>query len=373
MLYVDIPTRSEIAALNGTRSDACVSIYLETTPLTQETGTSRIELGNLARQAREQLETAGFDKRRLAALQEQIDAVAEDDEFWRLQANSLALLVTPESLRTFRLANRLTSMVEVSDRFHLKPLLRAVTFPQSAFILALSENAVRLVEMHADLPAATIRIDGLPKDAASAAGKSTLNDRAPSGRIQGSEGQNVRFQQYARKVDAALRPFLAGRETPLILAATGRLAAVFRAVNSYPHLLPDDISDSPDRIADADLAKAARPVLDAADARELAGLKALYEKRADDGRATTDISDAARAATYGAVDTLLVDIDTVVAGTVDEDTGAVTFAETASAGTYGVIDEIAGRALASGARVLGVRRADLPGRGDLAAILRFAV
>lgn len=373
MLYVDIPTRSEIAALNGARSDACVSIYLKTTPLTQETGTSRIELGNLVRQAREQLETAGFDKRRLAALQEQIDAVAEDDEFWRVQANSLALLVTPESLRTFRLANQLTSMVEVSDRFHLKPLLRAVTFLQSAYILALSENAVRLVEIHGDLPAATVRIDGLPKDAASALGKSTLNDRAPSGRIQGSEGQNVRFQQYVRKVDAALRPFLAGRETPLILAATGRLASVFRAINSYPHLLPDDISDSPDRISDADLAKAARPVLDVAHARELADLKALYETRAGDGRATADVSDAARAATFGAVDTLLVDIDTVVAGTVDEDTGAVTFAETATAGTYGVVDEIAGRALSSGARVLGVRRADLPGQGDLAAILRFAV
>lgn len=373
MLYVDIPTRSEIAALNGTRNDTCVSIYLQTTPLTQEIGASRIELGNLARQAREQLEAAGFDKRRLAALQEQIDAVAEDDEFWRLQANSLAILATPDSLRTFRLANQLTPMVEVSDRFHLKPLLRAVTFPQSAYVLALSENAVRLVEMHADLPAATIRIEGLPKDAASAAGKSTLNDRSATGRIQGSEGQNVRFQQYARKVDTALRPFLAGLEVPLILAATGRLASVFRAVNSYPHLLPDDISDSPDRIADADLAKAARPVLDAAHARELADLKALYEKRADDGRATTDISDAARAATFGAIDTLLVDIDTVVAGTVDDDTGAIAFAKEASAGTYGVIDEIAGRALASGARVLGVRRADLPGEGDLAAILRFAV
>jgi hypothetical protein len=373
MLYVDIPTRSEIAALNSTRSDACVSIYLKTTPLTQETGASRIELGNLARQAREQLEAAGFDKRRLAALQEQIDAVAEDDEFWRLQANSLALLVTPESLRTFRLANQLTSMVEVSDRFHLKPLLRAVTFPQSAYVLALSENAVRLVEMHADLPAATIRIDGLPKDAASAAGKSTLNDRAPSGRIHGSEGQNVRFQQYARKVDAALRPFLAGLETPLILAATGRLASVFRAVCSYPHLLPDSIEDSPDRISDAELAHGARPVLDAAYGREIEGLKALYEKRAGDGKATTDVSDAARAATFGAVETLLVDIDTVIPGTVDEDTGAVTFAETASAGTYGIIDEIAGRALSSGARVLGVRRADLPGQADLVAILRFPV
>jgi hypothetical protein len=373
MLHVDIPSRAEFKALNDVRSDACVSIYLETTPLTQESVASRIELGNLARQARQQLEAVNFDKRRLAALMERIDALADDEEFWRLQANSLAVLGTPDSLQTFRLANHLSTMVEVADRFFLKPLLRTMTFPHSAYILALSENAVRLVEMHPDLPAATLKVDRMPKDAASAAGKSTLNDRSPSGRIHGLEGQNVRFQQYARKVDTALRSFMSGREEPMILAATGRLASVFRAVNSYPKLLPDGIEDSPDRITDADLAQAGRHILDAAYAREIEQLKALYDTRANDGRATTDISDAARAATFGAVETLLVDIDTVVPGTVDEKTGAVRFAEKADATTYGIVDEIASRALSSGARVLGVRRSDLPGQADLAAILRFPV
>lgn len=373
MLYVDIPTRAEFTALNQVRNDACVSIYLPTTPLTQESDASRIALGNLVKGAREQLETGGFDKRRLAALTEQIDDLADDDEFWRLQANSLAIFATADSLRTFRLANRLVPTIEVSDRFYLSPLLRAVTFPHSAYILALSENAVRLVEVHADLAPSTVKIDDMPKDAASAAGKSTLNDRSASGRIHGSEGQNLRLQQYARKVDAALRPFLAGLETPLILAATGRLASVFRAVNSYPHLLPDTIEDSPDRFADADLAAAARPVLDAGYARRIDELKALFETRASDGRATTDIAQAARAATFGAVDILLVDIDTAVPGTVDEETGTVTFAKEADATSYDILDEIAGRALASGARVMGVRQADIPEDAKLAAILRFPV
>jgi hypothetical protein len=261
----------------------------------------------------------------------------------------------------------------VSDRFHLKPLLRAITFPHSAYVLALSENAVRLVEVHADLPPNAVKVDGLPKDAASSAGKSTLNDRSAGGRIQGSEGQNVRFRQYARQVDAALRPLLSGRETPLILAATGRLASVYRSVNSYPYLLPDGIGDSPDRMTDAALAAAARPALDAAYEADLSTLRALYDVWAGDGRATSDLSDAARAATYGAIETLLVDIDSAAPGVVDEETGAISFADSSDAANYGVIDEIAGRALASGARVLGVRKADLPGAGDVAAILRYAV
>src|SRR5690554_6345775 len=191
MLYVDIPTRTEFTNLSGARADACISIYLKTTPVTQEITPSRIEFGNLMREAQSQLQEAGFDKRRLGALIDGLSDLLDDDEFWRFQANSLAVFATPDGTRTYRLANDLTSMVQVSDRFHLKPLLRAVTFRHSAFILALSENAVRLVEMHTDLAPEVVKVPDMPKDAASSAGKSTLNDRTFSGRIHGSEGQNV--------------------------------------------------------------------------------------------------------------------------------------------------------------------------------------
>ena len=42
-------------------------------------------------------------------------------------------------------------------------------------------------------------------------------------------------------------------------------------------------------------------------------------------------------------------------------------------GTVGVADEIARRAWLSGARLVAVRREDVPGGGDLASILRYAV
>ncbi len=370
MLYVDLPTRSEFNLLFNARADAAVSIYLKTTRVTQDTQATRIELGNAIREAQAQLEAVNFDKRRLAALLEPLHELVDDEEFWRFQANSLAIFATPDSLRTYRLANDLSSTTQVSDRFHLKPLLRAVTFPHSAFILALSENAVRLVEAHGSLPPAEVKVPGLPKDAASAAGKSTLNERGGGRRLQGSEGQNVRFAQYVRKVDAALRPILAGRETPLILAATGRLADVFAQLCSYPHLLKETITESPDRLTESELADRARPVLDAEHARQLEALRGVYEKRTSERRTTTDVADAARAATFGAIDTLLVDIDSVLPGRVDEETGEVTLAEAEGATSYGVVDEIAGRAFINGARVLGIRRDEVPGGGDLAAILR---
>jgi hypothetical protein len=373
MLYVDSPTLPEFRALAATRADACVSLYLPTTPVSRETAAGRIELKNLTRTALDQLEAVGFDKRRLAALAEPLAALAQDGTFWKYQAHSLAVLATPDQMRTFRLPNRLTAMAEVSDRFHLKPLLRTITFPHAAFVLALSENAVRLVEAFADLPAQEVRIRDFPKSAAAAAGRASLNDRSPRGRIQGAEGQKVRLQQYARRVDAALRPVLAGRDTPLVLAATEPLASIFRAVNTYPGLVQEAIATSPDRIGPAELAAAARPILDQAYARDLEAARALFEVRSGDGRATTDVADAARAATYGAVELLMIDIDEVIPGTVDEADGRVTFANGPSAKTYGIVDEIAGRALLTGARVLGVRKADIPGRAHLAAILRYPI
>ncbi len=153
MLYVDIPTLPEFRALATMRADACVSLYLPTTPLTQQAAASRIELGNLTKSALAELDAAGFDKRRRAAIAGQLADLADDDEFWKYQAHSLGVLATPDMVRWFRLPNRLTAIAEVSDRFHLKPLIRAITFPHAAFVLALSENAVRLVEVFADLPA----------------------------------------------------------------------------------------------------------------------------------------------------------------------------------------------------------------------------
>lgn len=373
MLYVDIPTTPELQKLVAERGEALVSFYLPTTPETQHIGQARTELGNLLKHAEAQLEEAGTPKRTIWPISEQVGDLLDDDEFWTHQANSLAIFVTPDSLRAFRLPNHLKATVQVADRFHVKPILRAVSVQQHAFVLALAENEIRLIEVFADLPAQEVRVPGMPKDAASAVGTANVNSRNYSNRLGGSEGQNVLLRAFARKVDAALRPVLAGRSEPLILAATDPLWSIFRSVCSHDGLADEGIRTSPVRITPGDLATQARPILDGLHARALEEVQALYAARENEGRATTQVARAARAATFGAVDTLLVDIDEVMPGTVDEASGEVTFDDAESAASYGVVDEIAGRVLASGGRVLAVRRDDIPQQESLAAILRYAI
>jgi len=371
-MYADIPTLQEFKSLVQARADFCVSIYVPTTPQTQHIGAARIALGNLVKDAMKQIEKAPSEKKRRNAVAEHFTDLLEDEQFWKVQANSLAVLVTADTIRTYRLPNALQPVVEVSDRFHLKPLLRAITFPHHAFILALAENGSRLIESYADMPAVEIDVKDMPKDAGSATNRASVNDRSASGRIQGSEGQKVLLRQYARQIDAAIRPLLAGRHEPLILAAAEPLMSIFRSVCTYPGLVAMPIETSPGELTALQLADATRPILDIVYAGEVAAFHSLFEMRSSQGRATADISQAARAATFGAIETLLVDIDGVVHGNVDETTGAVVFSDDQGAASYGIIDEIAGRALISGANVMGVRSEDIPGGGALAAVLRYA-
>jgi hypothetical protein len=371
ILPTDIPTRAQVDALLEAREPSSVSLYVPTSPSSRGDA-ERIELKNLAGEAVAQLQQAGADRKDVAAVEEEIDDLIDDDEFWRYQARSLALFLTPTNCTTYRLPHNLTSTVEVSDRFHLKPLLRALTFPHTAFVLALSQGSVRLLEIAPELEPATIRVPDLPSDVASAVGKSSIRDRAPSRKIQGSEGQKTRMRQYTRQIDQALRPLLSGLDVPLILAAVAPLDSIYRSVNSYPHLVATTVTGNPDSSSDGELAESARRVLDDLYAAELQTIQDTYAQRLAQRRASADITDVARAATYGLVDTVLVDIDESVPGQIDED-GAVTLDNSDDAVNYGVVDEIARRVWLSGGRVLAVRSDDIPGNGSVAALLRHTL
>lgn len=137
--------------------------------------------------------------------------------------------------------------------------------------------------------------------------------------------------------------------------------------------LSDIIAGNPERMSEAELANAARPILDGHYAEQIQEFHRLFDERTGQNRTTTDISDAARLATFGGIDSLLVDIDGVVDGLVDDETGEVTFGDLGDAINYGVVDEITGRALRTGANVMAVRKADIPSGHDLAVITRYPI
>ena len=172
----------------------------------------------------------GLDSAERRAIEEALTDLHDDRQFWDLQAHSLAVFAEPHGLRSFRLPNRLTSALQVADRYYVKPLLRAITFPQTAFVLALAEGSARLVEVTPDLPP---RMYGFPtcRSAPPAAGKSSIADRSPGRRLQA----RVRRPWSAVRagVDRALRTF-PGRRPPPDTGGPEPIDAIFRSVTTYP-------------------------------------------------------------------------------------------------------------------------------------------
>jgi hypothetical protein len=337
------------------------------------------------------LKEAGTDKRKISVLEQRFEPLAgpqhdvqdEDkirklqrakpdpiDEFWHYQANGLAVLATPDMMRMFRLPNSPKPLAEVADRFHLTPLIRAMTSPHDVFVLALAEESVRLIHAFANFPPERLQVPNLPRNAEEATRRPSFHVRAPRRRLQNLEGEKVLLQQYVRKVEQAIHSVLAGHNTSLVLAAEEPLASMFRSVNTYPRLADEMIEGNPGQITDAELEDAAIPILDRLYSRELKAVIALYDQLKP-RRATTDVSYAAHAATAGVIDQLLVDLDAVVPGLVSDIDGSVIYSASDDPDTYSIVDEVARRALSTGAMVLGARKEELPDHAPLAAILRY--
>jgi len=180
------------------------------------------------------------------------------------------------------------------------------------------------------------------------------------------------MRQYSRQIDQALRPLLSGLDLPLILAATEPMESIYRSVNTYPNLLAVGVPGNPDAASDAGSPRARGACSTISTRRGCARSRRGTRSSPRNGERRPTSPTSRVPPRNGLVDTVLVDIDDSVPGQVEDETGAVTFDEADDAVNYGVVDEIARRVWLNGGSVLAVRRADIPGNGSLAALLRYA-
>lgn len=364
-MQIDMPTTEDIAQLAAFRDAACVSIYFPTSTVPADAEHTRLAARNLFAQAMELVDKQA-DTQTANTIREELDGLLDDREFWTRMGRSLAIFVSTRAAMSFRLPNLLTNYVSVSDRFAIIPLLRAVTFPHAAHVLAISQNDVRLIELDPENAPRQVDLPEMPSDAASTVNIIPGGGRPSRGRLQGAEGRKVKLAQYARAVEQAIRPLLNGTSLPLVLAAAEPMASIYRNVNAYAGLVDEGIPGNVDSQTDNQLGGAARKILDDVYAAELVALTERFAQLRDSQRAITDLSDLARAATTGAIDTLVVNMEESEPGEVSPD-GALVLEE----GPNDVLEEITRRAIGTGARVLAVRAEDVPAGVQAAAVLRY--
>ena len=207
MLHNDIPSHGEIAALAEVEGPTCITIVTPTEDAPQDYDKARIAFKDQVRSALASVE----DPAEAQAVRGRIRRARRRRRFLALQSRSLVTYATPDRLVTFRLPNRLQALETVSDRFHLKPLLRSVTFPQTAFVLALAEGSVRLIEIAADQPGRRGPCSGNAEERCGSRGQVVDQQPYRSGSVVGVgqpkvARQSVRPRSRSRGPRCARRP-----------------------------------------------------------------------------------------------------------------------------------------------------------------------
>jgi hypothetical protein len=372
MIYTDIPSPREFERLTEIRAEQCVSIYLPTHAVTSEAAEDRIAYKNLVKESATQMRDGEVDKRTAAAIVEELESLSDDDDLWQHLSDTLAVFATPDSLRTFRLHVPLHQQAQVSDRFHLKPLLAAMSASSGYYILALALGSVKLIEVTAN-KALVVKVANLPKDISHAVKRNLPKDPAPAGRIQGGEGDKVLLRQYCRIIDRAIRPVINRRGQPLVLACVDHVGHVFEGISAYPHIGGEFISGNPEHMSPDQLRAAADPIVAQLMSAPVQEANERFLQLQGTGKASADIEVLGPAAISGLIDTLIVQLGAPVYGTMDSATGTIKAADGPSADSYDVLDKIASMTIKFGGTVFAVEQDDMPVDTPAAGVLRYAI
>lgn len=277
-------------------------------------------------------------------------------------ARSVGIFANGDSFESFVLTTSPAPWVGAADRFLVGPLLEGVLgLHPPVLVLALSEAEVRLVDVSAR-PIAVLDVRGLPRNFADALGLDVGNDRQTLAHLRTSEDPKARLYQYARLIDAAIEPVLQGEGALLIIAAAEPLASIFRTATRYPLVADSVIAGNHDGDSPFELADLAVPAIERHRRAEVETQLGRFAESPARGLVVAELHEIAECAREGAIGTLFVDVDRRHPLEAESSFGPT---------TIDLVDEIVRGAMASDARIIPVRAADLPTTDPVAAVLRY--
>lgn len=313
-------SKREFETLANTQTFPCVSLYLPTHVAGAEIQQDPIRLKNLLSEAERQLLQRQWSSSDIETLLAPAAALLDDNAFWRHQQQGLALFLTVEHMRSYRLPIDVDERAVVGDRFHLTPLMPLFTATGHFYILALSQNQVRLfqatryqiVEVSLDdlndLPTSleeALKYDDPEKQLQYHSGDM---GGAPiyHGQGVGTTDNKEAIRRFCLKIDRGLQPYLSDETAPLILASVDYLQPIYREANSYTHLLHEGISGNPEPLEPEQLRDSAWSIVEPHMRRSQHDALNRFSELLGTGQAGTDLAQIVPAAVHGQVDILFV-------------------------------------------------------------------
>jgi Bacterial archaeo-eukaryotic release factor family 3 len=315
---MDVIRRADLERLALQGAGPCVSLYLPTHRAGPEVQQAPIRLKNLLREAIVALQSGGVRAPTVKSLLAPLWRLLDDGLFWQYQSDGLALFSRPGWWRAFRVPLELPELAVAGDRFHVSPLLPLLTGDGHFFVLALSQNQIRLLEGIRDrleevaLPGVPLGVrDALQGAEAQKQLQLYVADRGGVGARgifhgNGSAGdvQEERVLQYLRKVDWALGEVLAGERAPMVLAAVEHLTPRWRQVSTYPHLVDETLAGNPEALGSHELHVRAWAVVEPLFHQAQREATGRYDQLVGTGLTSQDPREIVGAAEDGRIDTL---------------------------------------------------------------------
>ncbi|MEL6926141.1 MAG: hypothetical protein AAFO94_19015, partial [Bacteroidota bacterium] len=297
-------------------SNHCISIYIPTV-IAGDYEKNRIRWKNAVAEARKQLEENNVSPPVIEKILRPAMALEDQADFWANQSAGLAGFYAEDFNESVAMAVAPPKLSLYNDRFLLHPMLPTLLNTQRLFILALSRNEVRFFEAHKNAIFPVKISDLVPADMESALmldkDEKSLQfhttgggDANFHGHGAGNDDENIRTEQYFRKVDDGLQPIFRDERVPLVLAMLKEDQSIYREVSNYNHLADFSIDLQPENSDAVALHSEVLPYFDQLKKDNVDELMNELQAKEAQNLAGRGIDDALQAANYNNIDTLLV-------------------------------------------------------------------
>jgi len=383
---MDFLAKTELQQLIRTVGGPCISVFMPTHRAGVQTLQDPIRLKNLLREADQSLQATGLRSSESRELLEPVRALVEDYDFWQHQSDGLAIFRSRELFRLYRVPLQFPEICTVAVRFHLKPLLSLFAFDGHFYVLALSQNQVRVFQA-TRYSISELDLKGMPTSLAEA-----LQNRLPERQVQshtaapchgahraaifhghggGDEDRKEMLPAYFRRVDQGIRDLLAQDRAPTILATVDYLYPIYRQANSNPELLEDWISGNPDNLAPAELHDKALAVALPHFLEAQRRAADQYLESAHTKRTSNSVVEILPAACSGRVKVLFVAVGVHLWGSFDPGTGETSILGEPTPRDQDLLNLAAIHTYTTGGTVYAVSPESVPGGGHVAAVFRY--
>lgn len=382
---MDLLTRDDIRELIEKQARWCVSIYLPTHRAGKETREDSIRLGNLLKEAEQRLAAGGYRRPEIQEMLAPVRKLIKDTIFWRYQSDGLAFFIAENFVRTYRLPAEFEELVIVTDRFHIKPLLPLLSGDGRFFILALSQNEVRLFQ-GSRYSVNDIELKNVPSSLAEALKYDDAERQlqfhtktgVPGRRAAIFHGHGVGIDdakdnilRYFQAIDSGLHDILKNESAPMVLSGVEFLMPLYCEASAYPHILEQGIPGNPEEMSPEELHKRAWSIVDPIFQKAEKDAAGRYRGLLNSEQSSHDITKIVPAAFYGKVALLFVVIGSHQWGVFDPERNVVYLHAEAEPHDEDLLDFAAVHTFINGGMIYAVTQESMPDPRSIAAVYRY--